>query len=193
VNNLVKFGLLTLIFKYFKIFISIAGGTVLLISWWLFGQLPEEPKPIEEVITEIDSNQITDNVITECKDKLYLIAINYDLDDESTEQLKEDFAEAHNDFIRYYFSDQIQKKEDAKRTSLYRYYLRLTEWQPPGPNSNFAKIIDEFGFVADEYSKDRIDGTNENLNTIQKMYVALKYYPDDPGIDYAKLFCSFLK
>ena len=187
-NNLVKFGLLTLIFRNLKLFIYVAGGTVLLIGWWAVGQLPEEPEipPIEDVLAEID-----DNEISECKEKIYLIAINYDKDDESTNQLKEDFADAYSDFNEYYFSDEIQKVEDAKSESLFGYYITLTEFQTPGPNSNLAKIIDEFGFISDRYSNDRIDGTIENLNDIQKKYVALKYYPEDPGSDYAKLFCSF--
>jgi len=189
-NNLVKFGLLTLIFRNLKLFIYVAGGTVLLISWWAVGQLPEEPEipPIEDVLAEID-----DNKITECKEKLYLVAINYDSDDQSTVQLKEDFADAYSDFLEYYFSDEIQKVEDTKSTlSTYSgLYYMLTNSQPPGPNGNLAKIIDEFGFIADQYSNDRIDGTIQNLNYIQKMYVAIKYYPEDPGLDYAKLFCSF--
>tara|TARA_Y100001936_G_C15837521_1_gene540134 strand:+ start:79 stop:654 length:576 start_codon:yes stop_codon:yes gene_type:complete len=189
-NNLVKFGLLTLIFRNLKLFIYVAGGTVLLIWWWAVGQLPEEPEipPIEDVLAEID-----DNKITECKEKLYLVAINYDSDDQSTVQLKEDFADAYIDFIEYYFSDEIQKVEDTKPTlSTYSgLYYKLTNSQPPGPNGNLAKIIDEFGFIADRFSNDRIDGTIQNLNYIQKMYVAIKYYPEDPGLDYAKLFCSF--
>ena len=187
-NNLVKFGLLTLIFRNLKLFIYVAGGTVLLIGWWAVGQLPEEPEipPIEDVLAEID-----DNEISECKEKLYLIAINYDTDDESTNQLKEDYADARSDFLEYYYSDEIQKVEDAKSEDLFGYYLRLTDYQTPGPTSNLAKIIDEFGFIADRYSSDNVDGTIVNLNFIQKMYVALKYYPEDPGYDYAKLFCSF--
>ena len=189
-NNLLKFGLLTLIFRNLKLFIYVAGGTVLLIGWWAVGQLPEEPEipPIEAVLAEID-----DNEITECKEKLYLIAINYDSDDQTTIQLKEDFADAYKDFLEYYFSDEIQKVEETKST-LSDYsglYYMLTNSQPPGPNSNFAKIIDEFGFIADKYSTDWVGDSIQNLNYIQKMYVAFKYYPDDPGLDYAKLFCSF--
>ena len=189
-NNLVKFGLLSLIFRNLKIFIYIVGGIAFLIMWWAVGQLPEEPEipPIEEVLAEID-----DNKISECKEKLYLIAINYDTDDESTNQLKEDFADAYIDFLEYYYSDEIQKVEESKST-LSDYsglYYMLTNGQPPGPNSNLGKILDEFGFIADEYSKDRVGDSIQNLNYIQKMYVAFKYYPDDPGLDYAKLFCSF--
>ena len=199
-KNLLKFGLLSLIFKNLKIFIYIVGGTAFLIIWWVVGQLPEEPEipPIEEVLAEVDNN-----LITECKDKLYLVAINYDTDYKVTtgslvrKQIA--FAGALDNFYSYYHSDQVQKEEKESNKDYGWLYLTLTKSTIANYTGVYStgfdeRIVREFGFVANEDSIDTLDAlTIVNLHDIQEMYVVLKYYPDKPGSDLVKLFCYFYK
>ena len=70
-KNLLKFGLISLIFNNLKLFIYSSMVIFFIAFGLLISQAPDLPPSIEEVMAEVDNN-----LITECKDKLYLVAIS---------------------------------------------------------------------------------------------------------------------
>ena len=177
-------------FKAVKIVVYSVCIIIGLVSFWFLQQLPDSPDlPKTKQMLKIDEDKLE-----KCKNDMFLVALNFDEYDDNIKALRENLAGAYMDFLKYEFNDSLDFDEkrkiwdadDALRES-YFYDDKFLNY-----------ILKEFGFVAGRSFKE--DETEKYIETtflsqfdLQKYYVSLNNYLEEPTSDYAKMFCYFYK